>query len=304
VEVKDMKVLVTGGAGLLGYWVVNTLKSRGFEVYATHHEKKPPQTNVRWVRLDLEDLEGIGNIIKEVKPDVIIHSAAYTDVDGCEVNKEKAFRVNYLGTEALAKVSSDVELFIYVSTDYVFDGEKGLYNEDDIPAPINYYGLTKLLGEVVVRNLLPRNSCIVRVSGLYGFSPTGKRNFGLLVLEKLMNREVVEAFTNQWLSPTYVKFLAEALVKLVEGRLTGTLHIAGERLSRYEFATLLADVLGVEKSLVKPKPIETAKLIARRPKDSSLNTLKAKGLGLIIPPITECLRDMVLTYRELSGGVR
>ena len=299
-----MKVLVTGGTGLLGYWVVSTFKSRGFEVYATYHEKKPSQTNVGWVRLDLEDLESVNNVIKEVKPDVIIHSAAYTDVDGCEVNKEKAFRINYLGTEALAKVSSGIELFIYVSTDYVFDGEKGLYSEDDIPTPINYYGLTKLLGEVVVRTLLPRNSCIIRVSGLYGYSPAGKRGFGLIALEKLIKRETVEAFIDQWLSPTYVKPLAEIIVKIIEKKFSGTLHVAGERLSRYEFATLLADVLGVERSLVKPKPIETAKLIARRPRDSSLNISKARELGLVIPPVIYCLRDMILTYKRFIEGTK
>jgi len=297
-----MRILATGGTGLLGYWVVKVLRDRGFDVYATYHEKPPPQVDVKWVRLDLENLDSIANIVRGVKPDVVIHLAAYTDVDGCEVNKEKAYRVNYSATKALARAGRDAELFVYVSTDYVFDGARGMYREDDVPAPVNYYGLTKLLGEVTVESITS-SSCIVRVSGLYGYSPAGKRNFGLIALEKLARREPVEAFVDQWLSPTYVKFLAERLVKIVETRITGTIHIAGERLSRYEFATALADVLGVERDLVKPKRVEEAKLTAPRPRDSSLDTSKARGLSLVLPPLQECLKDMVSTYWKLAGEV-
>jgi len=295
-----LKVLVTGGTGLLGYWVSKVLSSRGFTVYATYHEKTPPQIDVKWIRLDLEDLDSTASVISEIKSDIVIHTAAYTDVDGCEVNREKAYRVNYLATRALAKLNRYVELFIYISTDYVFDGTRGMYREYNVPAPINYYGLTKLLGEIAVESII-NSSCIVRVSGLYGYSPTGKRNFGIIALEKLMRREPVEAFVDQWLSPTYVKFLAERLVKIVEEKITGTLHIAGERLSRYEFAVELASVLGVERDLVKPKRIEEAKLIAPRPRDSSLDTTKAKELGLAMSPLKDCLKDMVSTYRELVG---
>jgi len=295
---ESMKVLVTGGTGLLGYWIVYTLNSKGFEVYATYHEKSPLQLDAKWIKLDLEDCENIASSIRAIKPDIIIHTAAYTDVDGCEIDKARAFRINYLGTSSLAEISKDVELFVYISTDYVFDGGKGLYNEEDVPTPINYYGLTKLLGEMAVKMFLSNNGCIVRVSGLYGYSPTGKKNFGLMALEKLMKREPVEAFTNQWLSPTYVKSFAEIIPMLIEKKPVGILHVAGERLSRYEFATMLADTLGVDRNLVKPKFMEAAKLVAKRPRDSSLNISKARELGLVIPPTSECLKDMISTYKE------
>jgi dTDP-4-dehydrorhamnose reductase len=297
-----LRILVTGGTGLLGYWATRVFRDRGFDVYVTYHEKTPPKVDVKWIRLDLESLENIVNTIYEVKPNVVIHTAAYTDVDGCEVNREKAYRVNYLATKALVKASKDAELFMYISTDYVFDGVRGMYGESDVPAPINYYGLTKLLGEVAVASST-NNSCIIRVSGLYGYSPTGKKNFGVIALEKLSRGEPVEAFIDQWLSPTYVKFLAEKLVRVVEVKNTGVIHIAGERLSRYEFALMLADVLGVSRDLVKPKRLEEAKLIAPRPRDSSLDTSKARELGLTLPPVRECLRDMVLTRGKLVEGV-
>jgi len=296
-----VRVLVTGGTGLLGYWVTRLFMERGFKVYATYHEKAPPGLEVSWVRLDLEDLDSIARVVEDAKPSIVIHTAAYTDVDGCEVNREKAYRVNYLATAALAKASKDTDLFISISTDYVFDGSRGMYRESDVPAPLNYYGLSKLLGEVAVTAIL-RNSAVVRVSGLYGYSPRGKKNFGVVAFEKLSGGEPVEAFVDQWLSPTYVKFLAEKLIKVVDARITGAIHIAGERLSRYEFATILAEILGAGKDLVKPKRLAEAKLVAPRPRDSSLDTSKAKELGLALPSTRECLKDMVETYRRLTGG--
>jgi dTDP-4-dehydrorhamnose reductase len=296
-----VRVLVTGGTGLLGYWVTRVFMERGFKVYSTYHEKAPPDLEVVWVRLDLEDPESIARVVEGVKPGIVVHTAAYTDVDGCEVNRERAYRVNYLATAALAKASKGAELFIYISTDYVFDGSRGMYREGDVPAPLNYYGLSKLLGEVAVAATLS-NSTIVRVSGLYGYSPAGRRNFGVIAFEKLSRGEPVEAFIDQRLSPTYVKFLAEKLVKLVDARVTGVIHIAGEGLSRYEFATILAEVLGVSRDLVKPKRLAEAKLVAPRPRDSSLDTSKARELGLALPSARECLEDMVETYRRLTGG--
>ena len=297
---QQLRVLITGGTGLLGYWVSRVFMEKGFTVYATYHEKAPPKLGVNWVRLDLEDLESIASVAKDVKPDIVIHTAAYTDVDGCEVNKEKAYRVNYLATVVLAKASTSADQFIYISTDYVFDGSRGMYRESDVPAPVNYYGLTKLLGEVAATSALG-SSCVVRVSGLYGYSPTGKKNFGVIAFEKLSRGEPVEAFIDQWLSPTYVRFLAEKLAKLVEARVTGFIHIAGERLSRYEFASILAEVLGTSKDLVKPKRLTEAKLVAPRPRDSSLDTSKARELGLALPSTRECLKNMIETYRSFAG---
>ncbi len=295
-----MRVLVTGGTGLLGWWVVKVFSEKGFNVIATYHSRKLAGLgDVNWVRLDLKDAQNIVDVVKSARPDIIIHCAAYTDVDGSEVNRAEAYVMNYLGTKTLASVSREVEYFIHVSTDYVFDGEKGFYRESDVPNPVNYYGLTKLLGEAAVENALPDKSCIVRVSGLYGYSPTGKRNFGRVALEKLLRSEEVKAFHDQYLSPTYVAYLAESLVRLVEKRITGTLHVAGDRQSRYEFATTLARILGVDASLVKPVSMSEVKLVARRPRDSSLDVSRAKHLGLSLPPTTECIKHFVEVYKRV-----
>lgn len=296
-----MKILLTGATGLLGYNLLKPLVEKGYEVIAMYHNVIPENSlyDIAWLKIDLEHQEKIIQAMKEMTPDVIIHTAAYTDVDGCEVNKEKSYRVNYLATKTIAHIASKVRAFvIYVSTDYVFDGEKGMYKENDLPNPINYYGLTKLLGEVAISSIIPENSLIVRTSGLYGYSPTGKKNFGIISLEKLMKGEEVYAFHDQILSPTYVYALAMELVKIVNEGITGLIHLAGERLSRYEFARTLAKVVGADETLVKPISISDVKLIAKRPRDSSLDTTKAKKHGFNIPSTIECLTHFVDIYRR------
>jgi len=298
-----VRVLVTGGTGLLGWWLIKVLSSRGHDVYATYHAQRPVGLDsVNWVKASLENPNNVGELLGAVKPDAVVHSAAYTDVDGCEVNKEYAYRVNYVGTAVLAKAASRVNSFmVYVSTDYVFDGEKGLYSESDLPNPVNYYGFTKLLGEVAVSNILGDNSSIVRVSGLYGYSPMGKKNFGIKALESLIEGREVYAFTDQYLSPTYVPALAERISGIVEKRISGVIHIAGERISRYGFAVLVARSLGVDEGLVKPARLSEARLVARRPRDSSLDTSRAQGEGLMMPPMEECIRDFIKTYIDAAG---
>lgn len=296
-----MRVLVTGGTGLLGYHLLSHLVSRGHEVYATFHRSQPPPLEgVEWVPIDLEDPRGAETCLSRVKPEVVVHTAAYTDVDGCETNRALAHRVNYLATSWLAGAAASAGAFlVYVSTDYVFDGERGLYREDDIPAPVNFYGLTKLLGEVAVASRLRESALIVRVSGLFGFSPTGKKNFGLIALESLARGSAVNAFSDQYLSPTYVPFLAQRLVRAVERGVSGVLHLAGERASRVDFALMIAEAAGADKALVRPVPMGSAKLVARRPRDSSLDTSKASSLGLAMPPLRECVEHFVKSYREV-----
>ncbi|MEM3893572.1 MAG: dTDP-4-dehydrorhamnose reductase [Thermofilum sp.] len=298
-----MRILVTGGTGLLGYHLVKAFAARGHEVHATHHRAQPPSLEgVEWRFLDLEDAPSVKGLVGRVEPEVIVHAAAYTDVDGCEVDRELAYRVNYLATLHLARAALEAGSYlIYVSTDYVFDGERGGYREGDAPNPVNYYGLSKLLGEVAVSSVLPERSLTVRVSGLYGYSPAGKKNFGLIALEKLVRGEPVSAFEDQFLSPTYVPFLAERLVGAAERGVTGVLHLAGERLSRFDFALRLAELLGADRGLVRAVPMSSARLVARRPRDSSLDTSRAAALGLALPPLRACLEHFVRSYREALG---
>ena len=275
-----MKILVTGGSGLLGSKLIPQLAGTGHKVIGLYNRHKPGivNDNAKWVKLDITNTTLLEDLILKEKPDVIVHAAAYTDVDGCERDKAYAWRVNVEATRSIVRAARVVKShLIYVSTDYVFDGEKGLYKECDIPNPVNYYGLTKLIGEELVRasDLL---YTIVRPSAIYGVGGS-KKSFAEYVAEKLSHGEKVYALVDQYVSPTHNTLLAMAIAEIVEMRPMGVLHVAGERMNRYEFATKIAETLGLPVELVEKASIKDMKhWIAKRPRDSSLNIVKARDL--------------------------
>jgi dTDP-4-dehydrorhamnose reductase len=209
-------------------------------------------------------------------------------VDKCELEKELAWKINTEGTKNIAELCKKHQAFpVYISTDYVFNGEKGMYEEKDEPDPLNYYGLTKLKGEESIKNLTDEH-CIARTSVIYGSVPaTGKINFALWLLEKLKNREKAKIATDQWNSPTLNTNLANMVLEVLERKLTGIFHLAGAtRLSRYKFAKFIAETFSLDMNLITPVSSEEFPWAAKRPKDSSLNikktqqTLKNKPLKI------------------------
>ena len=274
-----MKVLVTGGSGLLGSALVGALVSRGCSVVATYNVHEPRAlSGVKWVKLDIAKSYLLEDLVWKEKPQAVVHCAAYTDVDGCELDKARAWAVNVEATRSVARAARAVNAYlVYVSTDYVFDGERGMYAERDTPCPVNYYGLTKLVGEEIVRSS-DTLYAVVRPSAIYGLGGS-KKSFAEFVAEKLVKGEEVRALVDQYVSPTFNVFLAESIARILEVKVLGTLHVAGDRMSRYEFALRIAEALGAPKSLVKEARVSEMKgWVARRPRDSSLDTSRAKEL--------------------------
>jgi len=272
-----VRVLITGAGGLLGSRLAEAFSKGGHEVYSGYFRNEPARGIP--LRFDLCDEAGIGAAFERAKPDVVVHAAAITNVDECESNRELARRVNALATRGLAKRSKSHGAFlIYVSSDYVFDGAKGMYDEGDPPNPINYYGVTKLEGERHVSEVL-RDYCIVRPSVIYGAIPaSGKANFALWVIEGLRAGKPIGAVVDQWVSPTLNTNLAEMILEVAERGLTGVYHLAGaSRVSRYEFAKLIAEAFGFDPGLIKPVAMEGMGWIAKRPRDSSLSVRRAMG---------------------------
>jgi len=274
-----MRIFITGGSGLLGHKLVSELAKLGHEVIATYNLGQPSLKldSIAWVKLDLVNTGMLEHMLLLKKPEVVIHSAAYTDVDGCEARKDYAWRVNVEATRSIVKIARVIKSYIiYISTDYVFDGEKGLYKEEDLPNPVNYYGLTKLLGEEIVRSSDILYT-IVRTSAIYGIGP-GKPNFATFIVQRLLKNEEVKALVDQFVSPTLNTLLAKAIAELVELRPIGILHIAGNRISRYDFALRIARIFRLPEDLIKKAAMSEMKWSARRPRDSSLDTSKAKNL--------------------------
>jgi len=270
-----LRILVTGASGLLGTKICQLGICKGFEVYSGYKQNKPqigiPQ------QLDLSQRNKIGKIFDKIQPEAVVHAAAMTNVDKCELEKRLSWRINAEGTQTIVKVCKKHRSFmVYVSTDYVFDGDRGMYTESDQVNPINYYGLTKLMGEESVRNII-RQACIARTSVIYSSIPaTGKTNFALWLLDKLRKREKVQIVTDQTNSPTLNTNLAEMILEILERELCGTYHLAGgTRLNRYQFAITLAKIFDLDTSLIDPCTSDEISWIAKRPKDSSLNVEKA-----------------------------
>ncbi|RLE47948.1 MAG: dTDP-4-dehydrorhamnose reductase [Candidatus Methanomethylicota archaeon] len=297
-----MRILITGASGLLGTKLCEIALSRNYEVYSAYNTHEPLYG--RPIRLDVSNDDAVEKAFRKIRPEAVVHAAALTHVDKCELEKELAWKINVEGTGNIARLCRRHGAFlVYVSTDYVFDGETGMYKETDKPSPINYYGLTKLKGEEKVKAVADK-FCIARASVIYGSVPAaGKVNFALWLLEKLGNKERVKIVTDQWNSPTLNTNLAQMILEVVERKITGTYHLAGAtRISRYDFAKLIAKSFNLDERLIIPASSDQFKWAAKRPKDSSLNTQKAqhtlKNKPLEVEQAVVIMKDELLKKRD------
>jgi len=201
-----------------------------------------------------------------------------TGVDLCEKEKTSASEINTKATEIIAKECSKLNSFlVYVSTDYVFDGNLGMYKEDDITNPLGFYGESKLEGEKVVQNF-STNWCIARTSTPFGLHPT-KKSFPMWVIENLQKQKQIDILIDQFTSPTYIPNLSRMLIEISERRITGIIHAAGaSKISRYQMASMISDKLNLDGSLLKQILIDEMKWVAQRPKDSSLDVSRASSI--------------------------
>ncbi len=261
-----MKILVTGVNGQLGYDVIEQLRTSGYD------EIEGIDIN----NLDITDKDEVDLFFSSRKFDVIIHCAAYTQVDNAEEDEQRCYQVNVLGTKFLveqAKISGSK--FIYISTDYVFDGKKeGQYDEHDIPNPLSVYGKTKYLGELEVLKI--ERSFIVRISWVFG--KNGK-NFVKTVIRLSKENQHLNIVNDQIGSPTYTKDLSRLLVDMMLTDKYGIYHVTNEgTCSWYEFAK---EILRIINSEIPISPInsEQFKTKAIRPKNSSLSKNKLISNG-------------------------
>lgn len=261
-----MKVLVTGTKGQLGYDVVNELEKRGHTAVAVDIEE-----------MDITDAVSVERVITEAEVEAVIHCAAYTAVDAAEDNVEICRRVNAEGTKNIAKVCKKLDLkMIYISTDYVFDGEgERPWEPDDERHPLNVYGQTKYEGELAVEKYLEKYF-IVRIAWVFGVN--GK-NFIKTMLKLLETHEELNVVDDQVGSPTYTYDLAVLLVDMVESDKYGRYHATNEGLCTwYEFAKEIFRQAGVEVK-VNPVTSDMFPAKAKRPKNSRMSKEKLDANG-------------------------
>ncbi len=265
-----MRVLVTGACGMLGSLVVEAL--------GAGHHVIPTDIIDGCETMNIVDTNSVFDTINRTRPDLVIHCAAMTDVDGCERDPDSAFKVNAVGAWNIAAACASIDCAIaYVSTDYVFNGEADRpYTEFDQTNPINVYGASKLAGEMAVRELC-RKHYVVRTSWL--FAPHGK-NFAKSILAAAETRDELKVVADQYGSPTYAKDLAGFLASLVGSPLYGVYHYTNAGgCSWYDFAKCIIETAG--KTNVKVVPINSDEwpTPTRRPKYSVLRHYRMELLG-------------------------
>ena len=251
------KILVTGSKGMLGQDLCPTLADNGYETIETDKNN-----------LDITNFDMAEKIISKEKPNYLIHCAAYTDVDKAEEDIESARVINAKGTENLAKICAKYDIpIMYISTDYVFDGEKNSpYKPNDIPNPINNYGLTKFEGEKAIKNHC-KKYFIIRTSWLYGFH--GK-NFVETMISLKDNREL-KVVDDQIGCPTWTIELCDGIIKIIEEENYGIFHVCGSgEVSRFGFAKEIFKQMKINTNLIPVKSIEYP-TPAKRPKYSVLD---------------------------------
>ena len=277
-----MRILIIGVCGMLGMDLWRKLESK-HELYGMDIKKNNniSLTGDKFQQLDITDMNKTYELITKVNPQLVIHTAAYTDVDGCESNRDLAYRINMLGTRNIALACQRFDaVLLYISTDFVFDGEKGCpYVELDLTNPLSVYGKSKYYGELYIRKLLTK-FYIVRTSWLYG--KNGK-NFVDTITNLVREKEYLEVVNDQIGSPTYTKDLAAAIEKLItfsqseNSGAYGIWHITNsEYCSWYDFAREIVEQLKIKDNSLKIKEIksigsEKLNRPAKRPKCSTLD---------------------------------
>jgi dTDP-4-dehydrorhamnose reductase len=268
-----MKVAVIGANGQLGTDVVRAFETNDVETCALTH-----------ANLDLADRESVWRTLGMVRPQIVVNTAAMHDVEACEREPEKAFAVNAMGARNLAMVAQNIgATLLHVSTDYVFDGNKGApYEETDCAVPLNVYGTSKLAGECFVRATLARH-IVLRTSGLYGEAPCRAkrgRNFVELMLKLAQERGQVRVVDSERVSPTSTREVARQIVALVRSGACGLFHATAEgSCSWYEFARATFEFSGTKVDLMVASPDEFPAKVSR-PAYSVLENKALKSAGL------------------------
>ncbi len=291
--------MITGASGLLGANLVLDALGAGHQVIAVSFRHAVRHPKVESVAADLSCPGEARRILGDWRPQWVVHCAAATDVDACEAEPVKAFRLNrdMAGQVAMAARAVGARL-VHISTDAVFDGERGDYTEDDEPHPINVYGESKLEGERVARHEHPE-ALIVRTN-IYGWNAQPKQCLSEWFLSRLRAGRESPGFVDAWFSPILAKDLGAILLRLLSEGRVGVWHVGGrDCLSKFDFGVLIAQVFGHNSHLIKPEAMQDSRLRARRGRRLCLQSSRMPTLdGVQLPHVYEGLRRWKRQERE------
>lgn len=268
-----MRILVTGSSGMLGKDIVKIL-SNDVDCFVVGFDKavNPYLSTDHQVIGDLTDLKFLSSSLDKINPDVIIHCAAIVNVDECETNKSMAETLHCDVTGILARYKNGFTRFIHISTDSVFDGQKGNYTEEDIPNPINYYAKTKRYGEIAV--LENNHNAVVIRTNIYGFHLETGKSLVEWAINNLRQGKSISGFTDVYFNPVYTKQLGEVIKEIIPAKyFKGILNVSSkEYSSKYEFLLRIARQFNFNTDLIIKNSVKKFQFLAPRPINTTLNT--------------------------------
>ncbi|WP_138485233.1 SDR family oxidoreductase [Dyadobacter bucti] len=280
---KTKKILITGSNGLLGQKLVELLvRNPAIETVATAKgaNRLPFQNGYSYLEMDITNAEEVDMVVGKVLPDVIIHSAAMTNVDQCESEKDNCWKLNVTAVETLISACRKYGVFLeHLSTDFVFDGTSGPYKEEDLPNPISFYGWSKYAAEKAVMSS-DINWAITRTVLVYGIAHDMSRsNIILWVKKSLEEGKAIKVVTDQFRTPTLAEDLAQGCFLIADHKAQGIFHISGKDfLTPYEMALMTADYFSLDKSLISPTDASAFSQPARRPPRTGFDLKKSRDI--------------------------
>jgi dTDP-4-dehydrorhamnose reductase len=287
-------ILITGMSGCIGWNLAHRLKSN-YRVYGTYLDHPVDVDRCESLAFDLTNLGRLEKLCTAIQPRIIVHTAALSNPDVCETERMLALTLNTFATRELARITSLLgSKLIYLSSDLIFDGIKGMYNEADQPAPMNYYAKTKYLGELETTNNCG-NYVILRLSLVYGRSSGLNENSLEKMQRQVRQGQKLRLFTDQYRTPLYAGDVVVAIERIIaDNSVKGLFHLGGpEKMSRFEFGQQFCKAFRFPLDLLVPTSLTEAKLLGRRPRDCSLDSRKAtRVLNLRQTPVFAGLQSL------------
>lgn len=278
IQLIKTRILIVGSNGMLGQRLASYLNQfNKYEILCASFESESYIDGLDYSTIDISQKNNVREIIIDFFPDIIINTAAFTNVDKCETEKEIAWKVNVKGVENIAFYAWTIDAhLIHISSDYIFDGKYGPYSENAKPNPISYYGRTKLAAENSIRTS-GVSYTILRTNVLYGPVAYGRPDFVKWVIDSLSNNKEIRIVTDQINNPTFIDDIVSVIQKICEYKREGIYNIGGrELLSRYDFAIRIADFFKLDKKLILKILTKELNQPAPRPLKSGLINLKAE----------------------------
>lgn len=286
------KLLVTGSSGFLGWNLCQLATQQNWQVFGTYFTHSPNIPEVISQKIDLTDFQALKALFSEIKPDAVIHLAAASKPNYCQTHPEESYRINVTASLHIADLCAELEIpCVFTSTDLVFDGLNPPYTESDRVCPVSIYGEQKVLAERGILERYPKTA-VCRMPLMFGVASPHSPSFIQPFIAQLRREEELTLFFDEYRVPVTAKTATQGLFLALE-KGGGILHLGGkERLSRYEFGCLMAEVLELPKTGLKSCSQKDVPMPAPRPADLAMDSTKAFGLGYNPPTVREELESL------------